>query len=280
MQQVSESDKEIAAIILVVGLFIVFSKAIYENALNERLTLYNLFHPVKKITARERLFILNFLKPFYDLTPLQRKEFLVRFAWFKSKKHFVFYGNIENKKEIKAYVAASAVLLTLGLRNYRFEKSIKRVIVYPSKYYSKISKNHHVGEYNPRLRTLVFSAESLKDGFEIPNDNINLGIHEVAHALMIETFKKNNFEAKRFQFGLAKVKELFDDESFSFRLSESSYFRDYGKTNFVEFFAVATENFVETPSQFKRDFPNLYEIVKRMLNLDLNDTSWQIKNSP
>ena len=57
MQQVSESDKEIAAIILVVGLFIVFSKAIYENALNERLTLYNLFHPVKKITARERLFI-------------------------------------------------------------------------------------------------------------------------------------------------------------------------------------------------------------------------------
>ena len=280
MQQVSESDKEIAAIILVVGLFIVFSKAIYENALNERLTLYNLFHPVKKITARERLFILNFLKPFYDLTPLQRKEFLVRFAWFKSKKHFVFYGNIENKKEIKAYVAASAVLLTLGLRNYRFEKSIKRVIVYPSKYYSKISKNHHVGEYNPRLRTLVFSAESLKDGFEIPNDNINLGIHEVAHALMIETFKKNNFEAERFQFGLAKVKELFDDESFGFRLSESSYFRDYGKTNFVEFFAVATENFVETPSQFKRDFPNLYEIVKRMLNLDLNDTSWQIKNSP
>lgn len=280
MQQVSESDKEIAAIILVVGLFIVFSKAIYENSLNERFTLYNLFHPVKKITARERLFILNFLKPFYDLTPLQRKEFLVRFAWFKSKKHFVFYGNIENKEEIKAYVAASAVLLTLGLRNYRFEKSIKRVIVYPSKYYSKISKNHHVGEYNPRLRTLVFSAESLKDGFEIPNDNINLGIHEVAHALMIETFKKNNFEAERFQFGLAKVKELFDDESFSFRLSESSYFRDYGKTNFVEFFAVATENFVETPSQFKRDFPNLYEIVRRMLNLDLNDTSWQIKNSP
>ena len=107
-----------------------------------------------------------------------------------------------------------------------------------------------------------------------------MGIHEVAHALIIETFKKNNFEAKRFQFGLAKVKELFDDESFSFRLSESSYFRDYGKTNFVEFFAVATENFVETPSQFKRDFPNLYEIVKRMLNLDLNDTSWQIKNSP
>ena len=238
MQQVSESDKEIAAIILVVGLFIVFSKAIYENALNERLTLYNLFHPVKKITARERLFILNFLKPFYDLTPLQRKEFLVRFAWFKSKKHFVFYGNIENKEEIKAYVAASAVLLTLGLRNYRFEKSIKRVIVYPSKYYSKISKNHHVGEYNPRLRTLVFSAESLKDGFEIPNDNINLGIHEVAHALMIETFKKNNFEAERFQFGLAKVKELFDDESFGFRLSESSYFRDYGKTNFVEFFCL------------------------------------------
>lgn len=280
MQQISESEKEMAAIILVVGLFVVFVKAVYENALKERLTLYNLFHPVKKIKARERLFILNFIKPFNDLSPIQRKEFLARFAWFKSKKHFVFYGDIENQKEIKAYIAASAALLTLGLKDYRFEKSIKRIIVYPSGYYSNISKNHHIGEYNPRLRTLVFSAESLKDGFGIPNDNINLGIHEVAHALMIETLNKSNFEAKRFQYGLAKIKELFNDDLFNALLSQSNYFRDYAKTNFVEFFAVATENFVETPAEFKRDFPDLYKIVRGMLNLDLNDPGWQIKNSP
>lgn len=279
MQQISESEKELAAVVLMASLFVVFGKAIYENTLKERLTLYNILHPVKSITAKERIFLLKFIKPFYDLAPPQRKEFLLRFAWFKSKKHFVFYGDITNKEEIKAYVAASAVLLTLGLRDYRFEKSIKRIIVYPSGYYSKISKNHHIGEYNPKLKTLVFSAESLKDGFGIPNDNINLGIHEIAHALMIETLRKNNFEAKRFQVGLAKLKALFDDESFKLVLSKTNYFRDYGKTNFIEFFAVATENFVETPHEFKRSFPDLFKILRAMTNLDLTDNCWQLKKS-
>ena len=278
MQQISEADKQLAAIILMCGLFFVLAKAIYENVAKERLTLFNLLHPIKKITAKERQFISQFLQPFHILNPDQRRKFLERFAWFKSKKPFIFYGNIENKEEIKAYVTASAVLLTLGMNNYRFEKSIVRVIIYPSKYYSKISRRHHIGEYNPRLRTLVFSAEGLKDGFGIPNDNVNLGVHEVAHALMIETLRKPSFEAKSFQVGLAKIKELFETDAFSEQLAQTTYFREYGQTNFVEFFAVITENFVETPHMFKQDFPELYEIVRRMYNFDLNDTNWNIRS--
>lgn len=278
MQQISEADKQLAAIILMCGLFFVLAKAIYENVAKERLTLFNLLHPVKKITAKERQFISQFLQPFHILNPDQRRTFLERFAWFKSKKPFIFYGNIENKEEIKAYVTASAVLLTLGMNNYRFEKSIVRVIIYPSKYYSKISRRHHIGEYNPKLRTLVFSAEGLEDGFMIPNDNVNLGVHEVAHALMIETLRKPSFEAKSFQVGLAKIKELFESDAFSEQLVQTTYFRKYGQTNFVEFFAVITENFVETPHMFKQDFPDLYEIVRRMYNFDLNDTSWNLRS--
>ncbi|NDV43657.1 zinc-dependent peptidase [Flagellimonas sediminis] len=278
MQQISEADKQLAAIILMCGLFFFLAKAIYENVAKERLTLFNLLHPVKKITVKERQFISQFLQPFHILNPEQRRTFLERFAWFKSKKPFIFYGNIENKEEIKAYVTASAVLLTMGMNNYRFEKSIVRVIIYPSKYYSKISRRHHIGEYNPRLRTLVFSAEGLKDGFGIPNDNVNLGIHEVAHALMIETLRKPTFEAKSFQVGLVKIKKLYETDAFSELLSQTTYFREYGKINFVEFFAVITENFVETPQVFKQDFPDLYEIVRRMYNFDLNDTSWKIKS--
>jgi hypothetical protein len=278
MGQLTQSEKEIVAIFLVVGLVFVIVKVIYERSAKERLTLFNILHPIKKINAKERQFISEFLHPYHYFSTEQRKIFLERFAWFKSKKHFIFYGNIGNKEEIKAYVSASAVLLTLGMVNYRFERSIKRIIVYPSDYYSRISRNHHVGEYNPRLRTLVFSAESLKDGFSIPNDNVNLGIHEVAHALMIETFRKPSFEARRFQKGLAKIKELYDSETFTTQLANSHYFRDYGKTNFVEFFAVIAENFVETPLEFKQQFPYVFEIVRTMLNMDLNDMGWQAKN--
>ncbi|GMN10897.1 hypothetical protein MTsPCn9_27910 [Croceitalea sp. MTPC9] len=191
MENLTELEKQIAAIVLVVGLAFVFIKALYERFAHERFTLFNLFHPVKSINAKERHFISSFLVPYQTFTTAEKKRFLKRFAWFKSKKPFVFYGEVANKEEIKAYVSASAILMTLGLKNFRFENSISRIIIYPSQYYSNIGKRHHIGEYNPRMKILVFSAEDLRKGFKIPNDNKNLGLHEVAHALLFENRGKS-----------------------------------------------------------------------------------------
>ncbi len=158
------------------------------------------------------------------------------------------------------------MLLTLGMKNYKFIRAVHRVIVYPSDYYSILNKKHHVGEFNVGLKTLVFSEESLRDGFENDGDNINLAIHEFAHALCIETLAKNSWEARRFQFGLKKVKELFENQSFQEQYYRSGYFRVYGLTSLIEFFAVATENFLETPEQFENSYPELYDLLKKMLN--------------
>ncbi len=280
MGQLSETEKQILAVLLAVGLLYVFAKVAYEHFTKERFTLFNVLHPVGRITAAERNFIASFLLPYAHFNANQRRVFLKRFAWFKSKKPFVFYGAIENKEQIKSYVAASAILLTMGMRRFRFENSISRIVIYPSKYYSRIARNHHIGEYNPGLKILVFSAEDLKKGFRIPNDNLNLGIHEVAHALLFDTGNSSNWEARRFRAGLIKIRKLFENPEFQEKLSHSGYFRDYGKTNFVEFIAVATENYVESPQEFRSNFPGLYEIVRRMLNFDYNDPSWRVKNLP
>ncbi|MEX0363182.1 MAG: zinc-dependent peptidase [Allomuricauda sp.] len=263
------TQKEIAALVLAVGLLYVFARVGYQQFFGERFTFYNVFHPVRRITARERNFISSFLLPYRQYNDKERKTFLKRFAWFKSKKPFVFYGDIENKEEIKAYVSASAILLTMGMNDFRFERSISRIIIYPDKYYSRIGKSHHIGEYNPNLRILVFSAEDLAKGFRIPNDNRNLGIHEVAHALMFETRKKASWEARRFKVGLVQIKNIFESREFQDTLSNTDYFRDYGMTNFYEFFAVMAENFVESPKQFKSEFAELYDTVKRMFNMEL-----------
>ncbi|MCL6265000.1 zinc-dependent peptidase [Flagellimonas myxillae] len=264
------TQKEIAALVLAFGLLYVFARVGYQQILGERFTVYNVFHPVRRITARQRNFINSFLLPYEKFDDKQRKTFLRRFAWFKSKKPFIFYGNIENKEEIRAYVSASAVLLTMGMGDFRFERSISRIVIYPNEFYSRIGKNHHVGEYNPRLRTLVFSAEALAKGFKIPNDNMNLGIHEVAHALMFETKKKSSWEARRFKVGLVKIKSLYDMPDFQDRLSESDYFREYSRTNFYEFFAVAAENFVETPEKFKEEFVGIYNLLAKMFNMEFS----------
>ncbi|WP_136465011.1 zinc-dependent peptidase [Flagellimonas onchidii] len=276
----TEAQKEIAALILAFGMLYVFARVGYQYFFGERFTLYNVFHPVKRITARERQFISEFLIPYRQFNPEQKKAFLKRFTWFKSKKPFVFYGGITNQEKIKAYVSASAALLTLGMRDFRFEKSISRIIIYPDKFYSRIGKNHHIGEYNPNLKILVFSAADLENGFKIPNDNRNLGIHEVAHALMFETRKKSSWEARRFKVGLARIKRIYNQEDFQKKLGESTYFREYGKVNFYEFFAVAMENFIESPSEFSGKYPDLYDTIRRMLNFDLNQPQWRLKNAP
>ena len=270
MEDLTEAEKQLAALVLVVGLFFVLAKVLYERFAQEKFTLFNIFHPVKPITAKERYFINSFLVPYHSFNQVERKRFLRRFAWFKSKKPFVFYGDINNEEEIKAYVSASAILITLGMKSFRFQNSIHRIIVYPSEYYSNIEKRHHIGEYNPRLKTLVFSAEDLKEGYRIPNDNRNLGLHEVAHALFFEKRGKSTWEARKFKVGLTKLKAVFDLEEFKNKIDYNSYFRAYAKTNFIEFFAVLIESFFESPNDLKKEFPKLYFYVRKMLNYNSN----------
>ena len=44
------------------------------------------------------------------------------------------------------------------------------------------------------------------------------------------------------------------------------YFRNYAFRNKMEFFAVAAEHFFETPVQFKKEIPELYKVISKMLN--------------
>ena len=47
------------------------------------------------------------------------------------------------------------------------------------------------------------------------------------------------------------------------QLVKSEYFRDYAYTNQFEFLAVLTENFIETPEDFKYQFPRCINTPSR-----------------
>ncbi|MBM1106149.1 zinc-dependent peptidase [Aurantibacter crassamenti] len=228
----------------------------------------NPFIRLKKLTITEKNFLGNAF-PIYHKLPQKIKEKCdQRIIWFRSRKKFVFYGDVAKQDELRLLLSASAVFMMLGLKNYRMTQSVLRVIIYPSKYYSRINKRHHLGEYNPGFKSVIFSADTILKGFSIPDDNINLAMHEFAHALCFEMVKKNTWEARRFRVGLKKIKELFAQEDFQKKIAASEYFRAYGLTNLQEFFSVAVESYVETPKVFLNDFPELYEVIQRMLNFD------------
>ncbi|NHF58190.1 zinc-dependent peptidase [Flavobacteriaceae bacterium TP-CH-4] len=243
---------------------------------------FNPFVKLKPLTRQEQAFLTeNF--PIYGRLPLELRERCEkRIVWFRSRKKFVFYGKVARRADVPLLLSGTAVLMTMGLKNYQMRRSLLRLIVYPSRYYSRINKRHHFGEYNPRLKTLIFSAEQLWKGFEVPHDNVNLAVHEFAHALIFEMYKKRTWEARKFRVGLHKIKELFLLEGFVDRLETTQYFREYGMTNLQEFFSVAVEHYVETPEKFYEDFPELYALIKGMLKFEFRplDTNNGKKAAP
>lgn len=237
----------------------------------------NPFLKTEKLTRVEISKLEEIMTPIGNLNSEQKEKLYKRTAWLKAKKHFVFHGDIVNKEELRLLVSASSALLTLGLRNYKWIKSIRRIVIYPTKYYSKIRRQHHLGEYNAGLKILVFAEDMVQEGFNISNDNKNLAIHEFAHALCFETKGKNTWEARKFQMGLRRIRKLYNEDSFQEKLKASNYFRAYGQTNIFEFVAVIFESYLETPSTFKREFPDLYDLVRKMLNIDFLNPNWRLR---
>lgn len=229
------------------------------------------FNPFKKLnplTEKEKTLLGHNFSMYNSLPENYKKKLHHRIVWLRTRKKYVFHGKVERQDDLKLVLSATLAFITLGLKKYRMIRSLLRVIVYPTQYYSKINRRHHLGEYNPSLKTLVFSADKIWEGFKIPSDNKNLAIHETAHALSFEMLKKGSWEARRFRVGFRKIRALFEKDTFRTKLVESQYFREYGMTNLQEFFSVAVENYFETPSIFYVEFPELFEIIQSMLNFD------------
>lgn len=227
------------------------------------------FAKLKPLTISEKKIILNNFPVYKKLSPRQKQKFEYRILRFRKEKQFVFNGVIPRQEDMALLLSATATMLTLGLKGFRIP-AIERVIIYPSQYFSKLNRQNHIGEYNPGLKTIVFSAEHVQQGFTIPNDNKNLGVHEFAHALSFNAIIEKTRESKSFRRQIAKVNTLFETASFIQKIESSTYFRAYSRTNIHEFFAVATENYVETPEQFYKEFPELYKILGTMLNFDFH----------
>ncbi len=230
----------------------------------------NPFVTLKPLSPKEVNFVSNHFPIYKELSPEQKRRCKERIVWFRSKKHFVFYGAIDQKEELRLLLSAASVILTLGLPQYRMMRSLLRVIVYPTQYYSRINRKHHLGEYNPNFKAIVLSADKIWEGFEDLSDNRNLAMHEFAHALSFEMMKTGSYQGRKFRLGLRRIKQLFEQEDFLIKFAASQYFRQYGLTNLQEFFAVAVENYFETPAIFKNDFPELFEALQMMLSIDFH----------
>lgn len=206
--------------------------------------------------------------PFYQkLGSARKREFERRVQLFINQKEFISraQGFIVNFR-MKTLIAATAVEITFGFKRFTFDH-FSKILIYPSDYYSRINRRYHRGEVNPH-GLIILSWSAFEEGHSDRNDGINLGVHEIAHAFKLE----NKIVNRNYEFIDEETYCAFQEafRSFSSGYGEGhGFLRDYAKTNIHEFFAVCCENFIERPTQFKRNAPSLYRVMSRILRQDL-----------
>jgi Mlc titration factor MtfA (ptsG expression regulator) len=259
-------------IIMVIGLTIFISillvftlvELLFSRLLGKPFIIYTHLR-VRNLNDHQDQFLRTRFPHYGKLSARKQKIFGHRVLQYKDNKEFILRGELTITEPMKLLISATAVMLTFGMRRYMMP-SVKRFVIYPCQYESVINKAEHIGEYNPALKTIVFSWKDFIKGHQIKDDNLNLGVHEFAHALSYESLKVRDSGGLLFSDGLHKIDKLLRSATFQKHLQTSAYFREYAQVNKFEFFAVALEHFIETPGKFRSEFPNLYHILIRMLN--------------
>lgn len=226
------------------------------------------FYPFLKSLdgGKEAVLHQNF-KFYRDLSARRKAWFRHRVARFINKYDFASRDGLVVTDEMQLKIAAVWVMLSFGMRNY-LPRIFSTIILYPDAFTSGNGQGYHKGEFNPKVKAVVFSWKHFAEGLTFDNDNLNLGLHEFAHVLHFSSIRRWSSGASSVIYGdmFRKLLQYIDDPDNRQQLIAEGYFREYAYTNQYEFVAVLLEHFFETPDAFRKKFPELYTIVKKMIN--------------
>ncbi len=256
-------------VLVVMMLYYGFRMAEMAYIMRQKKPLYNhVYLQLKKLEPNQKAILKNNFSFYNRLTPKQKKYFEHRVISFMDDKTFIGRDELIITDEIKVLISATAIMLTFGFRDF-YIGLIDKIFVYPKAFYSQTNENYHKGEFNPKLKSLVLSWEDFKHGYDIDDDNLNLGIHEFAHAIHLNSIKERDVSSTIFKDSFKELTTLLsNNKPLRDKLVASRYFREYAYENQFEFLAVLVEYFFETPIEFKNQFPKIYAKVKQMLNFN------------
>ena len=181
--------------------------------------------------------------------------------------------------EDKLLVAASAIIPIFGFSEWQYH-NLNEVLLYQdsfnSKYETRGGKHRNItgmvgsGAMN---RMMILSKPALHQGFEDRRTKGNVGIHEFVHLLdkadgTIDGIP-THFITQPFIIPWLKMVH----ETIKTMQSSSTDINIYGATNEAEFMSVVSEYFFNQPLLLKRKHPQLFELLERIFNQDLDDNA-------
>ncbi len=217
------------------------------------------------ITHSQQQFILSELEKiiyYQNLSKVGKNYFYHRTVVFILNKHF-FGDGIKLSDEIKIYISACTVQLTFRIRGFYIEH-IQLIRVFPKAMWSQLVQ-HEVKGLTTGGGVMWLSWEDLKKGFEFPQDGINLGIHEMAHAFKLSLGCEKGF-TNRFCNAIEIWRRNSSAAFKRLQNGEENFFRSYGATNMEEFWAVSVEVFFEQPDKLLLQYPEIYFSLCKVFN--------------
>lgn len=222
----------------------------------------------RKLNSKELQILENKFHFFGRLNPKHRRDFLEKMEIILSSKKFIGKGGIvEVTSEMEILISATIAMVTFGWKRLRLAH-FHTILIYPNVYFSTSGKAYHRGEVNPKFGLIVVSWKCFVDGFLDKNDGINLGIHEVAHALKLANQIDTDGEKEFDSLAWKEYKSQVPSEIEKVKAGENSFFRESAGLNEHEFFAVALESFFERPWEFFRAKQEFYMVLVRLLKQD------------
>jgi Mlc titration factor MtfA (ptsG expression regulator) len=200
--------------------------------------------------------------PYYiKLNEEERRKFATRTFHIRKSKSFHGMENFVVTSLHETIISATLARLTYGLSKRYELPAFEMIQVYPAAFFSKLL-NQHVKGLTLGNGRIFLSWQHFEEGMSKDNDKIHVGLHEFAHAMMIEF---DHFEDLYQWTNWNKhATPIFTE----LRKVENHFFRKYGGTNMHEFWAVTIETFFEQPIEFRQKYPALYRATALMLNQD------------
>jgi MtfA peptidase len=222
----------------------------------------------RQVTSKDLLRYASYLKGFNyytRLSPEGKLKFMSRLVEFMLDKKWEGWEGLTLDEEKKVLISASAIQLTFGIEHYVFAH-FHTIRVYPKAYYYKLTDQYFKGGTSVS-GVISLSWRHFVEGYNDPDDKLNLGLHEWAHALKIDLASEDDFDSQFLHY-FENWEAISYPEFKKMHEGEPSFLRAYAGTNMHEFFAVCVEHFFEVPRQFKEYLPVIYRHLSLLLNQD------------
>lgn len=168
---------------------------------------------------------------------------------------------------MKVIIGSALIQITFGLKLYTFTR-FTTIYVVPYGSYSIYQYENLVGHVDFKAKLITMAWPAVKSGFIIPDDAINVALHEVAHAIQEEN-KMTKLSSEFFSSYNLKEWEREALKKYAvINAKEHKFLKSYGGTNMLEMFAVCVEAFFEQPTEFKLQLPDLYKAMVGLFKQD------------